>query len=141
VCAVELIWNFQVRSGKSNPFGSNVVHMRKDCGDGADFAGWLSGSGGRVELFDEKLVHAFIGGKNLHGGFAELRLRWRRVGFHAEMKREIQIHFRADQKSIGRTKSGNDSLPGVYVDIVERDTRFYTYRELRQCRQRSNDCG
>jgi hypothetical protein len=72
--SVELRWNLQVWSGKPDPLGSDVVHVREDGGysPGADLAGWFGSPGGRVKLFDKYLVDAIIGGKDLDCGPAEL---------------------------------------------------------------------
>jgi hypothetical protein len=66
--AVELPRNFQVPRSKPDPFGAGVVHVREYRGNGADFAGRFCSPGTRVEMFDEKLVHALIGGKDLDRG-------------------------------------------------------------------------
>ena len=80
--AVELWWNLQVRSGKPDPLGADIVHVREDRRNGADpfFAGVFAGRfgcrfrspGGRVKMFDENLVDAIVGGKDLDCGSAEL---------------------------------------------------------------------
>ena len=72
VRAVELSWNLQVRSCKPDPLGADIVHVREDRCNGADFARRLGFPGGRIEMFDKNLVQAIIGGKNLHCGSAEL---------------------------------------------------------------------
>ncbi len=48
------------------------MYVRKDRHDGADVAGRFGRPGGRVKMFDEDLVHAIVGGKDLDGGPAEL---------------------------------------------------------------------
>jgi hypothetical protein len=45
--------------------------MGEDRGDGAGLARRFGSPGGRVQMFDEKLVHAIIGGKDLNCGSAE----------------------------------------------------------------------
>ena len=70
--AVELSWNFQVRSGKPDPLGTHIVHVREDGRNTADLAGRFGSPGGRVKMFDKNLVDALIGGKNLERGSAEL---------------------------------------------------------------------
>jgi hypothetical protein len=42
--------------------------MGEDGGDGADLAGRLGSPGGGVQMFDEKLVHAIVGGEDLDCG-------------------------------------------------------------------------
>jgi hypothetical protein len=78
VRAVELWWNLQVRSGKSDPLGADIVHVREDRRNRAGLAGWFGwrfcSPGGRVEMFDENLVHAVVRGKDLDCGAAELRV-------------------------------------------------------------------
>ena len=72
VRAVELGWNLEVRSGKPDPLGADIVHVGEDRRDGADVAGRFGFPGGRVKMFDEKLVHAIVGGKDPDCGSAEL---------------------------------------------------------------------
>jgi hypothetical protein len=50
------------------------VHVREDRRDGASLAGRFGFPGGSVKMSDKNLVHALIGGKDLHCGSAELRL-------------------------------------------------------------------
>jgi hypothetical protein len=71
---VELWWNLQVRSRKPDPLGADIVHVREDRRNAADAAGRFGSPRGSVELFDEKLVHAIIRGKNLLRGSPELRV-------------------------------------------------------------------
>src|SRR5260370_9392322 len=63
-----------MRSCKPDPLAADVVHVREDRRNGADFAfaGRFGSPGGRVEMFDKNLVHAIIGGKDLDCGSAEL---------------------------------------------------------------------
>src|SRR5271157_1454510 len=72
VRAVELWWNLQVRSCQPDPLGADIVHMREDRGSGAGVAGRCGDTDVRVKMFDERLVHALIGGKDLDCGSAEL---------------------------------------------------------------------
>ena len=72
--AVELWWDLQVRSCQPDPLGADIVHMRKDRRNGASFAGRFGSPCGSVKLFDEHLVHALIGSKDLDCGSAELRV-------------------------------------------------------------------
>jgi hypothetical protein len=48
------------------------VHVREDRRNGAGLAGRFGSPGGRVKMFDEKLVHAIINGKDPDCGSAEL---------------------------------------------------------------------
>ena len=50
------------------------MHVGEDSSDGADFAGRFGDPCGRVEMFDQELVHAFIRGEDLDGGWAELNV-------------------------------------------------------------------
>ena len=70
--AVELSWKLQVRSGKPDPFGTHIVHVREDGRNTADLAGRLGSPGSRVKMFDKNLVDAIIGGKDLDRGSTEL---------------------------------------------------------------------
>ncbi len=72
VRAVELSWNLQVRSREPNPLAADIVHVREDRRNGAGLAERFGSPGGSVKMFDEKLVYAIIGGKDLHCGSAEL---------------------------------------------------------------------
>ena len=63
-----------MRGGEAYPLRANVVHVGEDCGDGADFAGRFGAPCGRVEMFDQELVHAFIDGEDPDGGWAELNV-------------------------------------------------------------------
>jgi hypothetical protein len=48
------------------------VHVREDRRNGAGLAGRIGSPGGRVEMFDQKLVHAVVDGKDLDCSSAEL---------------------------------------------------------------------
>jgi|HubBroStandDraft_1064217.scaffolds.fasta_scaffold113573_2 hypothetical protein len=81
VRAAELGRNFQVRRGKPDPLAADIVHMGEDRRDVADVVARLAGRSGcrlrgrfprgKVKMFDEKLVHALIGGKDPDCGPAE----------------------------------------------------------------------
>ena len=70
--AVQLLRNFEMRSAEPDPLGANVVHVGEDRDDGTRLAGGLGIPRARVEMFDEHLVHALTGGKDLDCGPAEL---------------------------------------------------------------------
>jgi hypothetical protein len=72
VRSVELWWNLQMRSCKPDPLGADIVHVRENRRNGAALAGRFGSPGGRVKMFDENLVYAIIGGKDLDCGSAEL---------------------------------------------------------------------
>jgi hypothetical protein len=72
--AVELGWNLEVRSGKPDPLGADVVHVGEDGGNGADVAGRFRFPGCGVKMFDKILVHAIVGGKDPDRGSTELRV-------------------------------------------------------------------
>jgi hypothetical protein len=74
VRAVELGWSLQVRSGKPDPLDADIVQMREDRRNSAGLAGRFGSPDGRVKMFDENLVHAIIGGKDLDRGSAKLRV-------------------------------------------------------------------
>jgi hypothetical protein len=48
--------------------------MREDRRNSAGLAGRFGSPDGRVKMFDENLVHAIIGGKDLDRGSAKLRV-------------------------------------------------------------------
>jgi len=72
VRAVELSWNLQVRSCKPDPLATDIVHVREDRRNGAGLAGRFRSPNRRVKMFDQNLVRAIIGGKDLDCGSAEL---------------------------------------------------------------------
>jgi hypothetical protein len=112
--AVELCWNLQVRSGKPDPLGANIVHVREDRRNGTDLARWLGSPGGRVKTFDENLVHAFIGGKYLDCGSAELSLNlvlnFVLTRGHLSLLLDL-YYFRADRES-GPQRKESERLEG-----------------------------
>ena len=69
--ALELSWKLEVRGGKPDPLGADVVHVREDGRNSADLAGRFGFPGGRVKILDENLVHAIVGGKNPDGSSRE----------------------------------------------------------------------
>ena len=75
--AVELGWNRQMRRCQPDPFGSYIVHVGEDCGDGAHTPGWFDWQlripGSRVKMLKDNLVHPLVYGEDLHHGEAELR--------------------------------------------------------------------
>jgi hypothetical protein len=71
VRAVELSWNPQVRCGKPDPLGADIVHVREDRRNAAGLTRRFGSPGGRVKMFDKNLVDAIIGGKDLDCGSAE----------------------------------------------------------------------
>jgi len=79
VCAVELSWNFQVRSCKPDPLRAGIVHVREDRRNGASFAfaGRLGSPGARVKMLDKNLVHPIIDGKDLDCSSTELSVNLR----------------------------------------------------------------
>jgi len=74
VCAAELSWNLQVRSGKPDPLAADIVHVREDRSNGTGLAGRFGSPGGSVKMFDKNLVDVIIDGKDLDCGSAELRV-------------------------------------------------------------------
>ena len=72
VGAVELSWNLQVRSCKPDPLGADVVHVRENRRNCADLARRFGFPGGRVEMFDQNLIHPIIGDKDLDCSWAVL---------------------------------------------------------------------
>jgi hypothetical protein len=72
VRAVQLSRHLQVRSCKPNPLGADIVHVRENRRNGAGVARQFGSPDSRVKIFDNHLVHALIGGKDLDCGSAEL---------------------------------------------------------------------
>jgi hypothetical protein len=71
-----------MRRCKPDPLAADIVHVGEDRRNGAGLARRLSFPDGRVKVFDKNLVHAIIGGKDLHGGSAELILSFGLTGGH-----------------------------------------------------------
>jgi hypothetical protein len=74
VHAVELWWNFQVGSGKPDPFGAYIMYVGEDRCYRADLARGRSSPDARVKTFDKKLVHAIVSSKDPDRSWAGLRL-------------------------------------------------------------------
>ena len=72
VSAVKLAWNLQVRSGKPDPLGADIVHVREDRRNGPGLARWFGSPSEWVKTFDKNLVDAIVGGKDLDSGSPEL---------------------------------------------------------------------
>jgi len=74
VCAAKLSWNLQVRRGKPDPLGADIVHVRKDRRNIADLTGRFGAPGGRVKTLDKHVVRAIVDGKNLGCGSPQVQL-------------------------------------------------------------------
>ena len=61
-----------MRSGKPNPLGTDVVHVREDSRNGAGLTGRFGSPGGWLKMFDQNLVYAIVSGKDPGCGLAEL---------------------------------------------------------------------
>jgi len=61
-----------MRSRKPDPLAANIVHVREDRRNGAGLARRLGPPDAGVKVFDKKLVHPIIGGKDLDGRPTEL---------------------------------------------------------------------
>jgi hypothetical protein len=72
VRAVELGWHLQVRCRQPDPLSPDIVHMSEDRRNRAGLTRGFGSPGGRVKIFDKKLVYAIVGGKGLDCGPAEL---------------------------------------------------------------------
>jgi len=79
---IELGRNFQVRSCEPDPLSPDIVHVGEDRRNGAGIAGRFCRPGRGIEILDEKLVYAIIGGEDLDCGSAELsvNLGWTKLG-------------------------------------------------------------
>ena len=69
---MELVRNFQVRSGEPEPLGADIVHVGEDRCNRAGLAGQFGSPGSRVKIFDKNLVYTVVSGKGLDRGPAEL---------------------------------------------------------------------
>jgi len=94
VPAVELSWNPQVGCCKPDPLAPDIVQVREDRGNASGLAGWFGRPGGRVKMFDENLVHALIGGKDLDGGSPELSVNRGLTRGHAPSSLAYNCGFR-----------------------------------------------
>ena len=89
-----------MRSCEPDPLRADIVHVREDRRNGAGLAGRLGPPDGRVKTFDENLVHAIIGGKDLDCGVAELSLNLGLTRGHGSLLLDLIIlpgrrqHFR-----------------------------------------------
>src|SRR5882762_7734726 len=106
-----------MRGGEAYPLRANVVHVRKDSGDGADFAGRFGAPCGSVNIFNQQLVHAFIGGKDPDCDMAELNVNlltanvWLAVG-HGSLLLGVMIRPLVRPLSDDDCKARN--LTGMY---------------------------
>jgi hypothetical protein len=94
VRAVELLWNLQVRSGKPDPLGADVMHVREYRRNGAGLAGRFGSPGGRVKVFDKNLVYAIIAGKDLDCGSSKLSVNLALTRGHGSLILDLG-YFRA----------------------------------------------
>jgi hypothetical protein len=67
------------------------VHVREDRRDGADVAGRFGSPGGRVKMFDQKLIYAIVGGKYLDRGSAELSVNFVLTRGHGSRLLDLMI--------------------------------------------------
>ena len=91
VRAIELWWNLQVRRCNPDPLGTDIVHVGEDRSNGAGLAERFGLPGGRVKMFDKKLVHVIIGGKDLDCGSAKLGVNLGLTGGHGSLLLELII--------------------------------------------------
>jgi hypothetical protein len=89
--AIDLWRNLHVRSCKPDPLGADIVHVREDRRDGADVAGRFGSPGGRVKMFDQKLIYAIVGGKYLDRGSAELSVNFVLTRGHGSRLLDLMI--------------------------------------------------
>ena len=94
--AVELCWDSEMRSGEPDPLAANVMHVGEDGGDGPGLVrpragqfrreiGWrFCFPGRRVQVLNQELVHAVVGGEHLNCGSAELRISLGQKGGHVK---------------------------------------------------------
>ena len=73
VRATELLRNFQVRGRQPDPLTANIVYVREDGGDAADFAGRFRCPCVAVETLDDRLIHAIVDREDARCRTAELR--------------------------------------------------------------------
>ncbi len=72
--AVELWGNSQVRRGEPDPLRADIVHVREDRRNRADFAGRLGFPDGSIKILDKNLVQALISPKDPDRGLSKLRV-------------------------------------------------------------------
>src|SRR5437868_10175740 len=71
---VGLSRNFQMRRRKPQPLPPDIVDVGEDGSDGASFrTGEFCLPGAWIEMLEDELVHALVGGPNLERNFAEIR--------------------------------------------------------------------
>jgi hypothetical protein len=98
VRAVELWWNLQVRSRKPDPLAADIVHVGEDRRNGADLAWRFRSPGARIKMFDEKLVDAIVGGKDLDRASAVLSVNPVLTRGHGSLLLEQSYFRRSDTR-------------------------------------------
>ncbi len=92
--AVELWRNLDVWSCKPDPLGADVVHVREDRSDGANVARRPGFPRGGIQMLDQHLVDAIIGGKNPGGGAADLRAHFVLISDGLTLAHDYLLRFR-----------------------------------------------
>lgn len=98
--AVELSWNLQVRSGKPDPLATHIVNVREDRRNGASLARRFGSPRGRVQMFDENLVHPLVGSKDPDCRPAKPRMNLRLTRGQGSLLPDLS-YFRAVSHSEG----------------------------------------
>ena len=62
-----------------DPFDAHVVHVGEDCRDRSDVARWFGAPGVRIEIFNQNLVHAIVGGEDPNAGLSGITLVHNRI--------------------------------------------------------------
>jgi hypothetical protein len=80
------------------------MHVGEDRRNVADVAGRFGPPGGRVKMFDQHLVHAIIGGKNLACGSAELSVNLVLTRGHGSLLLELSYPLRFSSQTRWRDR-------------------------------------
>lgn len=83
--------------------------------NGADVAGWFGSPDGRVKMFDQHLVHAIIGGKNLCCGSAELSVNLVLTRGHGSLL--LELSYPSD-RTLGHHIGKDEVMPPHFAKSV-----------------------
>jgi hypothetical protein len=113
---LELSYNFQVRSCKPDPLGADIVDVGKNRCDRANLAWRFRCPCRWVKMRDKDLVHALIGGEDLHGGSAQLSLKLGLWSTHGTLLLDLMIRWVASESTIAPDLQFSE--PAICGDIA-----------------------
>jgi|CZKL01.1.fsa_nt_gi hypothetical protein len=80
--SAELPWDLEMWSGKPDPLGPHIVHVREDRRNAANITGRFDIPRPRVKILNQNLVHAIVGNEDPDRGSAKLSVDLRFKGGH-----------------------------------------------------------